>query len=103
MALKIKFLDGASEEFTDDEMASINNRLDQVLTPNFGKGRVSRMVADSIELSRLGETLHRGTFTLAEKKSAEHNFYALTKKIREDSQSFWREKKLVAAAHSAGE
>ena len=103
MALKIKFLDGTSEELTDDEMASVNRRLDQVLPPNFGKGRVSRMVADSIELSRLGEALGRGTFSRAEKKSVENDFYALTKKIREDSQSFWREKKMAAAGLDAGE
>lgn len=103
MALKIKFLDGTSEELTDDEMASVNRRLDQVLPPNFGKGRVSRMVADSIELSRLGEALGRGTFGRAEKKSVENDFYALTKKIREDSQSFWREKKRAAAGLNLGE
>ncbi|MCT4497995.1 hypothetical protein N0U25_09345 [Pseudomonas sivasensis] len=101
MALKIKFLDGTSKEFTDDEIASINQRLDKVLSPDFGKGMASQMIADSIEMNRLGEALDRGTFSREERQSVEKDFYSLTKKIREDSQSFWRKKRLADAALSS--
>lgn len=101
MALKIKFLDGTSKEFTDDEIASINQRLDKVLSPDFGKGTATQMIADSIEMNRLGEALDRGTFSREERQSVEKDFYSLTKKIREDSQSFWREKRLADAALSS--
>lgn len=88
MALKISFSDGTFKEFDEAEDASMNEKLDKMLSPGFGKGRASRMIADGLELGRLGEILERKSLNDIEKKALQSAFYSLAKKIREQSESY---------------
>lgn len=88
MALKISFSDGTIKEFDDVEDASMNEKLDKMLSPGFGKGKASRMIADGLELSRLSAILERKSLSRMEKKALEGAFYSLAKKIRDQSQSY---------------
>ncbi|WP_247841640.1 hypothetical protein [Pseudomonas sp. MWU12-3103b] len=84
MALKVSFSRGSSRILSDTEIDQANAKLDKILSPNFGKGKIRDMIADGLELKRLSEELESGV-SGDERAELEKAFYSLAGKIREET------------------
>lgn len=100
MALKISFANGSSKVISDSEIDRINAKLDKVLSPNFGKGEIRDMIADGLELRRLGEELESGV-SGDERAELESTFDTLADKIRDETKALINKNRMEQSAAGA--
>ena len=82
---------------SDSEIDRINAKLDKVLSPNFGKGKIRDMIADGLELRRLGEELESGV-SGDERAELESAFDTLADKIRDETKALINKNRMEQSA-----